>query len=314
MRGAWFDGSRFFFRTDLPTPCPGPDEVLLRVQVAGVCDTDLQIVRGYLGFIGTPGHEFVAVTPDGRRVTAEINANCRTCEYCRSGLGNHCPNRTVLGIFGRSGAFADQVAVPAHCVHLIPDPLTDEQAVFIEPLAAAFQILEQIKVEPSQPVAVLGDGKLGLLCSWVLREAGAEVHWIGKHLSKLGLGGPGLTAHLLAETEALTKKFDLVVDATGSPTGLPTALNLVRPRGTIVLKTTVASSYQVDLAPIVIDEIRVVGSRCGPFQTAIEALLSGRFDVTRLIEAEYPLSSVTEAFAHAARPGTRKILIRVAEA
>ena len=220
----------------------------------------------------------------------------------------------MVGIVGRQGAFAEQVVVPGHCLHFISDSLSDEQAVFIEPLAAAFRILEQVKVQKSDQVAVVGDGKLGLLCCWVLRSVGAAVHWVGKHPAKLALGGAGLNTHLLKDAPDLSKSFDLVVDASGSPTGLATALGLVRPCGTVILKTTVAANYEVNLAPIVIDEIRVIGSRCGPFQTAIDALLTGEFDVLSLIEAEYPLSSVEAAFTHAGTPGTRKILIRVDQA
>jgi threonine dehydrogenase-like Zn-dependent dehydrogenase len=311
MNGLVFDGSHLTFQAHLPEPEPRQAEVVVHVRLAGVCDTDLQIARGYMGFRGTPGHEFVGETADGRRVTAEINAPCGRCASCAAGLGNHCPRRTVLGIVGRDGAMADRVSVPDRCLHAIPDDLTDRQAVFIEPLAAGLRILDQVEVNGSSRVAVVGDGKLGLLSAWVLRSAGAPVTWVGKHPEKLALGGEGIVPYLSDDVGSLGRPFDVVVDATGSVSGLPSALKLVRPCGTLVLKTTVAMAYQIDLAPIVVDEIRVVGSRCGPFPKAIAALQSGRFDVERLIEAEYPLERGPEAFDHAARPGARKVLIRV---
>ncbi len=243
----------------------GEGEVVLAVRQAGICDTDLQIARGYMGFRGVLGHEFVGQTADGRRVTAEINNPCRACPTCRAGRPNHCPYRSVLGILNCDGAMADLVAVPARNLHEIPESINDRAAVFIEPLAAAFRVLEEVELGPASRVAVLGDGKLGLLCAWVLRLTGAKVHLIGKHPEKLALAGPGIVTHRLEDENHLGRVCDVVIDATGAPSGLPTALALVRPCGTIVLKTTIASSYEVDLAPIVIDEIRVLGSRCGPF-------------------------------------------------
>ena len=311
MRAAYFDGvSLAYHGHQAEFPCK-EEEVVLRVRLAGICETDLQIVRGYLGFRGTPGHEFVAETEDGQRVTAEINASCGHCPTCLAGQRNHCPHRTVLGIFGRAGAFAEKVAVPSSCIHRIPDELSDEEAVFIEPLAAAFRVTEQVQVSRGDKVAVLGDGKLGLLTVWVLRAAGAHVTWIGKHRSKLELGGEDVETALREETQALAKSFRLVVDATGSSSGLEMALNLVRPSGTVVLKTTVATPYQIDLASVVIHEVRVLGSRCGPFPKAIEALRSRQFDVTQLIEKVYPLEQVVEAFSHAGKPGARKILLKI---
>jgi threonine dehydrogenase-like Zn-dependent dehydrogenase len=311
MRGVVFDGSELTFRGDLPDVEPVEGEVVLNVRLAGICDTDLQIARGYLGFRGTPGHEFVAETSEGRRVTAEINAPCGQCDTCATGRGNHCPNRTVLGIVGRNGAMAERVRVPERGLHPIPDALSDHQAVFIEPLAAALRILDQVELGSASQAAVVGDGKLGLLSAWVLRSTGARVTWVGKHPEKLALGGSGIATCVLSDVETQGRTFDVVVDATGSTGGLPTALKLVRTCGIVVLKTTVAGTYAIDLAPIVIDEIRVVGSRCGPFSKAIAALQSGQFDVTRLIEAEYPLERAGEAFQHAGRPGARKVLIRV---
>jgi threonine dehydrogenase-like Zn-dependent dehydrogenase len=206
---------------------------------------------------------------------------------------------------------AERVCVPERNVHPIPDGLDDLEAVFIEPLAAAFRIAEQVPLGPGCRLAVLGDGKLGLLCAWATRLTGAEVHLIGKHDEKLARAGAGIETHRLADAESLNRGFDVVVEATGSPSGLSTALTLVKPCGTVVLKTTVAAPHQLSLAPIVIDEVRVIGSRCGPFPVAIQALADRRIDVRPLIEAVYPLVQAERAFEHAARPGVRKILLRV---
>ncbi|GIW87095.1 MAG: alcohol dehydrogenase [Isosphaeraceae bacterium] len=303
-------GSGVVLRRDLPEPVAGPGEVVVEVQLAGICETDLQLARGYLGFRGVLGHEFVGRLGDGRRVTAEINVGCERCAACRAGEGRHCAGRTVLGIVGRDGAMAERVVVPERNLHEIPAGLMDRESVFVEPLAAAYRVVEQVEVEPGQPVAVVGDGKLGLLCAWVLREAGADVTWVGKHPEKLEMAGEGVTTRLV-ESVGGERRFDLVVEATGSATGLPAALGLVRPMGTIVLKTTIAGRYEIDLAPVVVDEVRVIGSRCGPFQRAIEALATRRHDVGRLIEAEYRLDEAVEAFRAAGRPGARKVLLRV---
>lgn len=295
-------------RRDLPEPIPAPGEVLLKVRLAGICDTDVQLARGYMGFRGVLGHEFVAEDGDGRRWTAEINNACRDCPTCRAGLTNHCPNRTVLGILGHDGAFADWVAVPSVNLHAIPDAIDDRRAVFIEPLAAAFRIAEQVTLAPGIRVAVLGDGKLGLLCAWASRLTGAEIALVGKHREKLELAGPGIRAWTL-EDGPPPRSFDVVVDATGSTSGLPTALKLVRPCGTIVWKTTVAGPHELAMAPVVIDEVRLIGSRCGPFPQAIAALADGSIDVRPLIEATYALDDAVAAFAHASRRGARKVLL-----
>jgi threonine dehydrogenase-like Zn-dependent dehydrogenase len=311
MRGVYCDGTSVRFRDDLPEPTPGGDEVAVAVRLAGICDTDIQLARGYMGYQGILGHEFVGVLDDGARVTAEINAACHRCPTCLAGRPTHCPSRTVLGILKRNGAMADRVAVPRINLHPIPPEVTDQQAVFIEPLAAAFRIPEQVDLGPSQRVAIVGDGKLGLLCTWVARLQGGAVHLVGKHPAKLALAGPGVTTHNLDEAASLAHRFDVVIDATGSPSGLPTALGLVRPCGTVVLKTTVAAPYQMNLAPIVIDEVRVVGSRCGPFRPAIEALRDGLVDVTPLIGASYSLDDAEAAFAAAGKKGALKVILRV---
>ena len=310
MRGVACDGRSARLRRDLPEPVAGPGEVVLAVRLAGICDTDLQLSRGYMGFRGILGHEFVGEGPDGRRYTAEINCACHDCPTCRAGHPGHCPNRTVLGILGRDGALADRVAVPERNLHPIPEGLVDARAVFVEPLAAAFRILEQCIVGPRTRAAVVGDGKLGLLCSWTLRDAGAAVTLVGKNRDKLALAGPGIEAVGLDDAPGLAHQFRLVVEASGSPTGLPTALGLVEPLGTVVLKTTVAGEAPMNLASVVVNEVRVVGSRCGPFAPAIAALASGRIDPSPLIQAEFPLDRADEAFETAAARGARKVLLR----
>ena len=309
MRGVYCDGSSIRLRRDLPVPAPSSDEILVAVRTVGICDTDIQLAKGYMQFQGVLGHEFVGMTESGARVTAEINNACRHCETCRAGNLGHCPNRSVLGIFRHDGAMADYVAVQSANLHKIPDAIDDDEAVFIEPLAAAFRISEQLDLSSETKVAVLGDGKLGLLCTWILREDGCKVTLIGKHQDKLALAGAGIDTKLIGNPAIEARTFDVVVDATGSPTGFPSALKLVRPCGTVVLKTTVAGDYTINLAEVVIDEIRVVGSRCGPFTKAIQALANRRVDVRPLIGAKYSLDQAEEAFQAAGSKGARKILI-----
>ncbi len=286
-----------------PVPEPGPDEALVRVRLAGICNTDLEIARGYMGFRGVPGHEFVGEV-DGRRVAGEINAACGACSWCARGLGRHCPNRTVLGILGRSGAFAEYLALPRRNLHPLPDSLDDEVAVFVEPTAAAFEVLEQVPLHLEDRVALLGDGKLALLIAQVLRGR-CRLKVFGKHPEKLTI---------LREVETTIERpkgqFDVVVEATGSERGFQQALDLVRPRGTLVLKSTVAAGAQLNLAPVVVNEVTVVGSRCGPFGPAIEALASGAVDPRPLISATYPLERGLQAFQRAAAPGVLKVLLR----
>ena len=311
MRGVYCDGASARLRRDLPAPVPGAGEVVLEVRAVGICETDLQLARGYMGFRGVLGHEFIGETADGRRVTAEINNPCWRCDTCHAGRPQHCPNRTVLGIFNHDGAMAERVSVPEANLHEVPDSIGDRAAVFIEPLAAAFRITEQIDLGPETSLAILGDGKLGLLCAWVARLAGARVSLIGKHRAKLAIAGEGIATHTLDEAPSLTRSFDVVADCTGSTTGLPTALGLVRPLGTVVLKTTVAGTYTADLAPIVIDEVRVIGSRCGPFSKAIHALADRSIDIRPMIGAEFTLDEAETAFRAAGEKGARKVLIHI---
>jgi threonine dehydrogenase-like Zn-dependent dehydrogenase len=311
MKGVFCNGAGIRLRDDLPEPMAGPEETVLRVRTVGICDTDLQLARGYMQFWGILGHEFVGELADGRRVTAEINAACRRCATCRAGRPRHCPNRTVIGILNHDGAMAERVRVPLANVHEVPDAISDREAVFIEPLAAALHMAEQVALGPGVRTAVVGDGKLGLLCAWAARLAGAEVSVVGKHPEKLALAGSGIAAYTVDEAVPLGRVFDAVADCTGSPSGLSTALGLVRPCGTVVLKTTIAGAHTLNLAPIVIDEVQLIGSRCGPFPPAIEALQQRSIDVRPLISAEFPLAEAEAAFQAAAAPGVRKILVHV---
>jgi threonine dehydrogenase-like Zn-dependent dehydrogenase len=301
--------------TERPAPTPAAGEVLVRVIKAGVCETDLQLIKGYMGFRGVLGHEFVGVAESGpfagRRVVGEINCACWNCETCRKGLPTHCPNRTVLGILNHDGAFADVIAVPQRNLHVVPDTLSPDVAVFTEPVAAAFQIPVQITIGHKDRIAILGDGRLGNLCAQVLARLSDHVLVIGKHPEKLAiLASMGIATTLLSDSLE-ERAFDIVVDCTGSESGLPTALKLVRPRGTIVLKTTVAGQQTLAWAPFVIDEVTLVGSRCGPFDQALVALEQGHVQVQPLISDRFDLSRGLDALARAQTKGILKVLLDV---
>ncbi len=307
MRALFFDG-RLALREDLSEPELAEGEALVRVRRAGICNTDIEITRGYMGFTGVLGHEFVGTLEDGTRVVGEINAYDGTCETCRRGDPTHCPNRTTLGISGRSGALADFLTLPAHILHRVPDRVSDEQAVFVEPLAAALEIVERVHVRPTDRVAVIGDGKLGLLVAQVMHLTGCELVLLGRHEHKLALAAlRGIET--TREPHDLNGKWDLVVECTGKPGGFELARSLLRPRGILVLKSTFHGTQELALAPIVVDEISIVGSRCGPFEPALRLLESGLVDVGSLIEAEYPLERGLDAFEHAMRPGALKIQV-----
>jgi threonine dehydrogenase-like Zn-dependent dehydrogenase len=304
------------YREDMPEPTPTGDEIVLDVIQAGICETDLQLAQGYMGFCGILGHEFVGVARSGqyagRRVVGEINCNCRSCPRCRSGLGNHCGNRTVVGIDRHDGAFAQRVAIPQHNLHPVPDSVSNDQAVFAEPLAAALQITEQIPLRASDRVAILGDGRLAYLSAQAIRIATSSVTVIGKHKSKLARFQRLQMSTVDLNDLVTDKSFDVVVDCTGSETGLPLALNCVRPRGTVVMKTTVATNHQLSLAPVVIDEITIVGSRCGPFAKAVQALEDRSVDVSDLITHRYPLQAVHQALEAAVAPDAFKVVFQIA--
>jgi alcohol dehydrogenase len=316
MRALVFDKT-LSFDPRHPEPRREEGECLIKVRRAGVCATDLEITRGYMGFAGVLGHEFVGEVVEspaarqwvGKRVVGEINVVCGRCDLCLSGLSNHCRNRTVLGILNRPGAFADFVRLPAINLHEVPAGVEDDAAVFVEPLAAAFQVTKQVKLDGKRWVTVLGDGRLGLLCAQVLRNAGCPVRVIGKHAEKMRLCDQwGIRSRPLSE---ITPRHDqdVVVDCTGSAAGLELAMQLVRPRGTIVLKSTVAEGKPINLAPIVIDEINVVGSRCGPFREAIKALSEKSVDVTSMIHRRMKLEQGVEAIDLAGKPGVLKVVL-----
>jgi threonine dehydrogenase-like Zn-dependent dehydrogenase len=313
-----WDGHHLRQETAYPTPPADDVLALVRVRLAGICATDLQIFQGYMGFQGVPGHEFVGEVQEGpaalvgQRVVGEINFACGHCAFCTQGLGRHCPTRQVMGILHADGSFAEYVRVPVANLHRVPDSVADEAAVFTEPLAAACEILAQITVQPTDDVVVLGDGKLGLLCAQVLHSTGARVQVVGKHPHKLAiLRQLGIPTVELAAWQP--HPADVVVEATGSTAGLQLAMETLRPRGTLVLKSTVAAAHALSLAPLVINEITVVGSRCGLFPPALHALEHQRVAVMPLIERIYPLSQGLAAVAHAARPGTLKVLLRMDE-
>jgi threonine dehydrogenase-like Zn-dependent dehydrogenase len=310
-------GGRLQLDPHHPEPLPGPDEALVHVREAGVCATDLELVRGYAGHVGVLGHEFVGIVDaadpqcPGRRVVADINVGCGRCPACRASDAHHCRARTTLGIRARPGVFAQRVAIPRANLVEVPDSVDDDLAVFAEPLAAALHVLD----EPHErgPITVLGDGKLGLLIALAIAAAGHSVELVGRHPSKLEIAArAGITTLLEAELgDAPAPRASLVVEATGSPSGLARAMQLVHPRGTIVLKTTVAAPVTVDLTPVVVNELRLVGSRCGELRRAIELLATGRVDPRPLIAARYPLARADQALEHAARAGVLKILIDV---
>ncbi len=315
MRALCLDEKGLRLEPNRPEPLCADDENVVRVLCAGVCETDLQLMQGYMGFSGILGHEFVGIAESGplagQRVVGEINCACRKCEYCRAGLATHCPTRSVLGILHHDGAFAERIAVPQRNLHVVPDVISDDEAVFVEPLAAAFQIPAQLSLNAGQRVVVLGDGRLGQLCALVLHWIGCKVVVVGKHEAKLALlGERGITTMQLDEVES-TRDAEAVVDCTGSISGLPTALRLVRPRGTIVMKTTVASEQTLPLSALVIDEITLVGSRCGPFKQAIAALEQRAIDVRPLISARFPLEQGVEAMQAATERGMLKVLLDV---
>ena len=321
MRGLVFDrqlGGQPTLRLarDLAVASPPPGEVRIRTTLAGICNTDLEILRGYHGFEGVLGHEFVGVVDEaedpawvGRRVVGEISASCRECPTCRAGRYTHCPTRTTLGILNRDGVLADSFCLPACNLHLLPEDLPDEAAVFTEPLAAACQVLEQVHLRPTDRVLVLGDGKLGLLVAQVVALTGCDLTAIGRHPEKLAiLSARGIATQL--DGDRVEGNADLVIECTGQAEGFRRARALLRPRGTLVLKSTYHGLVEADLSRLVVDEIQVTGSRCGPFAPAIRLLAQGLVDVLPLVEAEFPLDEAIAAMDHAQRRGALKILVR----
>jgi threonine dehydrogenase-like Zn-dependent dehydrogenase len=305
---------------ETPKPRPRKGHALLRLRLAGVCNTDIELLRGYYGFSGIPGHEFVADVVSGsnpallgKRVVGEINLACGKCNYCRQELGRHCPTRTVLGIVKHPGAFAEYLTLPEENLRLVPTTIPDEHAVFTEPLAAACEILEQVRFPKAASVAVLGDGKLGLLIAQVLHLHGLTVHAYGRNTNKLAILHPlGITTKTIArENPRLPKAiYSHVVDATGSAQGFHAAQAIVQPRGTIIMKSTVATPLTMDTAGIIVNEITLVGSRCGRFEPALKLLRSGRLNLDPMINTTLSLAAAPTAFHHAQQPGVLKVLLR----
>jgi len=303
-------------REDYPEPFPSAGESLIRVRMAGICGTDLELTRGYMTYRGIPGHEFVGEVVEGtgssligKRIVGEINSGCGHCNLCQADFGRHCPNRTVLGILGRNGAFAEYLTLPESNLVELPDSIPDELGVFVEPMAAAYEIFEQVHLGRNEKILILGDGRLGALVGLVLWAEAYDPVIGGHHAEKLDL-----LAALSLKTELeqhLKPGFHTVVDCTGHSNGLRRAMELVRPRGRIILKSTAAVSADLNLAPIVINEVSVIGSRCGRFAPAVEALASGKVDPRPLISAMYPLADALTAFKAASDPQNLKVLLKM---
>lgn len=325
-----FDGKQAVIKAKHAVPEPGAGEALIRPLRMGVCSTDLEICKGYMGFKGVLGHEFVGIVEEavpantrgeraarqwvGKRVVGSISCVCGKCDMCRGGLPEHCRDRTVLGIQNHDGVFAERFVLPLRNLVEVPDTLDDDHAVFTEPLAAAFQILRQLTIEGKPYITVLGDGRLGLLCAQVMSQLNATVRCVGKHAEKLALCERWGVKHRLLEDVGLRADQDVVVDCTGSATGIATAMGMVRPRGKIVLKTTVAADGSgkgpaVDLSPLVINEIELIGSRCGPFPEALEAMAAEKVDVVSLISRRMKLADGVEALKAAKSKGAIKVLL-----
>jgi len=290
--------------------------VMLRLLVGGICNTDLELQRGYYGFSGIPGHEFVAEVVEadtgellGKRVVGEINLGCTHCEWCRKGLGRHCPQRTVLGILNQPGAFAEFFVLPERNLHVLPDSIPAEHAVFTEPLAAACEILDQVNIPPGETIAVLGDGKLGLLIAQVLDAHGYPVRQFGRHWEKLRIAAAAGIMTELTDGQLPVAEFDWVVDATGDPAGLRAAASMARPRGTVILKSTVHGLTPVDTAPVVVNELTLIGSRCGRFELALPLLEHELIRVEEMITGRFKLADAPQAFARAAERGAMKVLL-----
>ena len=315
MRALVFDGQTKL--VDRPVPAPAPGEVLVKVLAAGICNTDIELTRGYMGYTGTLGHEFVGTVADsgnahldGKRVVGEINCVCHKCEFCRLEMPHHCLNRTVLGIQGREGAFAEYLVLPEENLHLAPNSVRDDVAVFTEPVAAAYRILEQVVVSGQDRVVVLGDGKLGQLIAQVLWLHTKNLTVVGKHAWKLKLLAR-LGIHTALKSQPVERGADVVVDATGSYEGFSRAIELVRPEGTVVLKTTVGHPTALELSLPVINEVRIIGSRCGPFRPAIDALSLGTLDVRPMITEVFSLDDGVRAMERAQAKDAMKVILHM---
>ena len=315
MKAAFFDGKKMTLDGDYPKP--NSNESIVKVTLAGICGTDLEILDGYMAYSGILGHEFVGTVEKssdssliGKRVVGEINAGCAGCDYCKKGLERHCPNRSVLGILNRNGAFAEFLSLPEKNLHVIPDSIPDEHAVFVEPLAAAFEINEQVELDSRWKVAVIGDGRLANLILQVLKMTCPNLICFGRHQRKLEqIKKLGITAKTGIDSSD-ERSFDLVVEATGSNSGFEDTMKIVKPRGTVILKSTIASKESLDLTPTVVNEITLVGSRCGLFKPAIEGLATGIIHVDDMVDSTFSLDNIQDAIEHAKKPDVLKVLLK----
>ena len=316
MKAIWLENNQLEIRTDVPIPEAPSGEALVRVVRAGICNTDLELIRGYYPYTGILGHEFVGIVEQGsselvgKRVVGEINAACGKCRFCLSAQPTHCENRSVLGIVNRNGAFAEYLTLPEQNLHLVPDSVTTDVASFTEPVAAALEIQQQVSIRPDDRVLVVGDGKLGQLVAQTLALTGCDLLVVGRHQQKLAnLAARGIKTGL---ADAVTERgFDLSVECTGNQEGFAIARRALRPRGTLVLKSTYAGHLTFDASSLVVDEITLIGSRCGPFAAALEVLAAGKVDVEPLIQARYPLSEGLTAFTRAQERGVLKVLLEI---
>jgi threonine dehydrogenase-like Zn-dependent dehydrogenase len=316
MNGLWLENNQLQLRTNIPIPEPSPGEALVRVLRAGICNTDLELIKGYYPYTGIIGHEFVGIVEQGpqqlinQRVVGEINAACGTCRFCRRGQPTHCENRTVLGIVNRNGAFAEYLSLPIENLHLVPENVSTAAATFTEPIAAALEIQQQIQICKDDRVLVVGDGKLGQLIAQTIALTGCELLVIGRHKEKLtNLAAKGIKTGL---ADSVTDRyFDISVDCTGNPEGFNIARRALRPRGTLILKSTYAGNLSLDASSLVVDEITLIGSRCGPFVPALELLATGKIDIQYLIDSYYPLYQGLEAFEKAKTKGVLKVLLEM---
>ncbi len=318
MKTLWLENNQLQLCTDIPIPTPPPGEALIRVLRAGICNTDLELLRGYYPYKGIPGHEFVGIVEKGsphllgKRVVGEINAVCGQCRFCLKGESTHCENRTVLGIVNRNGAFAEYLTLPETNLHLVPDNVSTDVATFTEPLAAALEIQQQVKITESEKVLVVGDGKLGQLVAQTLALTGCDLLIIGRHPEKLAnLEERGIKIGFA--DGIIDRSFDIAVECTGNPEGFALAHRALRPRGTLVLKSTYSGKLTIDASALVVDEITLIGSRCGPFGPALELLRTEQVNVSPLIQARYPLAEGLTAFSHAVQRGVLKVLLDMVE-
>ncbi len=321
MRALVFN-NKLELKQNFEKPTPKENEALIKVKLVGICNTDYEITKGYMGYNGILGHEFVGVVEEingedksllGKRVVGEINLGCKNCDYCAKGLERHCPNRQTLGIFNKDGCFADYVTLPLSNLLEVNEKINDETAVFVEPLAAALEILEQLHIKPYEKVCVLGDGKLGLITALALNASNVDVTLVGKHQNKLDIAKEQNVKTMLLENlkQEDNKSFDVVVEATGRVSGFETSLSLVKPRGVLVLKSTIATGKELNLAPIVIDEITVLGSRCGQFAPALRLMEKNVIDFSKLVSAKLSFDDAILGFEKNKEKNTIKILLEM---